>query len=511
MKQSEISGGIKEMIKNRWKYVKSKVNLFRVLTITLCLLLTLSIIQVLVLAASSLEDQNQIEQQDCICGCSMATSELSTRDEFIAKTYFSHNYYVPDNDETLELLQGHVRGQNLLTEGKFDDAVALFETLIEQFPDARHANEGLAIALKERFNNEGNQQDLYKSTEYFIKAINKAIQVHVLPVISMQVGSDLAKLGETETLNRVFQELEEEFPDDPIIALEYAQGLAIAKDSQAEKWFEKAVKLGNSAAPIEYGEWLLDQGKYSAALNILDPKLDPYENQRYFRFLRGYALERLGQKNEAQAEYNIVRKQITNLSTIQFNNKYKIVDSEEQKGLNFGDNIQPEISCTGMTNLRKMVQCEAGGESKGGKRAVAWVARNRVFNGSRDCVTVDNSGSDNCSKYNSVVTQSGQFVINCGTTPSQESIDAAEDVWAGLAPEPNMQQCKGGGSYSGTACEGTCKNSSYQGGYANGDMMFYSTTKSCSSTHPSASCTSGHGKVCGNGGSDHCFYYVPNP
>jgi len=505
------------MIKKNWKYVKSKINLFGVLTITLCLLLTLSIVQVSVLAASSydtLDDQTQLklkQQRNNCNSCSVEkTSKLSSRDQFIAETYFSHNYYVPDSDEKLELLQGHLRGQNLLAEGKFDDAVALFEDLVKEYPDARHANEGLAIALKERFNNKGNQEDLYKATEYFIKSINKAMQVNKIPVISMQVGTDLGKLGETEKLNQVFQELDKNFPNDRLVAVEYARGLALAKDPKAEQWFKKAVALGNSDAPIEYGEWLLDQGKYSAALTVLDPKLDPYENQRYFRFLRGYALERLGQKNEAQNEYNMVRKQLAGLSTILFNIKYKIPGSQEQQGLNFGANAQSRISCTGMTNLRKMVQCEAGGESKGGKRAVAWVARNRVFNGSRDCLTIDNSGSDNCSKYNSVVTQSGQFVTNCGTTPSQESIDAAEDVWAGYAPEPSMQTCKGGGSYSGTACEGTCTNSSYQGGFSYGDMMFYSTTGSCPSTHPSASCTSGDDKLCSNGGSDHCFYYVPN-
>lgn len=75
---------------------------------------------------------------------------LSPRDQFISQTYFSHLYYYPDPDESLELLQEHVQGQDLLGAGKYDEAVVLFKSLVKKYPGARHANEGLAIALKEQ-------------------------------------------------------------------------------------------------------------------------------------------------------------------------------------------------------------------------------------------------------------------------------------------------------------------------------------------------------------------------
>lgn len=495
------------------QYVKSKISLLGLLSVVLALLLTLSIVQVSVLAASSYDQQLQSKQKNSCTDCSKDTDhELSPRDRFIAATYFSHMNSIPDDDEPLEVLQGHVKAQELLLAEKNDEAVTLLQALVKKYPDARHANEGLAIALKERYNKEGDINDLHASTEYFAKAIKKAIQVNVLPLISMQVGVDLGKLGQMEQLNSIFEELDKHFPDNDLVALDYARGLAAANDPKAEDWFKKAISLcEENGAPVEYGEWLLDRERYSDALVVLDPKLDPYEGDRFLHFLRGYALERLGQEDKARLEYDKVKKLLAPGSMLQFKSKYRIESSPLQKGLNFEGVGQARIDCEGMTNLRKMVMCEAEGESIGGKRAVAWVARNRVFNGSRDCVTVNNAGSDNCEKYNSVVTQSGQFNYRCGKTPNQQAIDAAEDVWAGWAPEPSQGRCKGGGGYSGDKCTGRCKKSSYQGGYSDGDMMFYSTTGLCSATHPFADCTSKHDKVCGNGGSDHCFYWVPKP
>lgn len=512
-----------------WQEVKVKSNLIMMLRVVLCLLFTLSALQVSALAASyapSQEDNNilqlKLKKQQLnknICSaCSNdftdISQELSPRDKFIAETYFSHGYNHPDPDEPLEVLQAHVNGQDLIGAGKIDDAVALFENLVKKFPDARHVNEGLAAALKERFNKQGNLKDLKDSTDAYIKAIKKGIQLNTLPLHAMQVGVDLGKLGEIEKLNSMFQQLDKQFPNNGLIALDYARGLAEANDPKAEEWFKKAIALKNDDAPIEYAEWLLDRQEYSKATDILAPELDPYERNRYLHFLRGYALERLGKNDKARAEYDIARKFYAETPELELRepikSKYRIAGSELQKGFVFTDLVQPTApSCTGMTNFRKMIMCEAEGESIGGKRAVGWVARNRVFNGSRNCLYVNNSGSTTCKRYNSVVTQSGQFNYTCGKTPNSSVIQAANDVWDGWAPESSTGWCPSGSDYSGTICTGTCYTSSDQGGLAVGDMAFYSTSGSCASQHPSIWCTASDGKLCGNGGSDHCFYWVP--
>lgn len=502
--------------------MKVKSNLFKMLNITLCLLFAISIIQISVLEASSYafsqdeELQLKLKKQksDKDGCCTEISQELSPRDKFISETYFSHAYSRPDPDEPLEVLQEHVKGQDLLGNGKIDDAVALFENLVKKFPDARHANEGLAIALKERYNKQGNLKDLEDSTGAFIKAIKKGIQHNTLPLHAMQVGVDLGKLGETEKLDSIFQQLDKKFPDNGLVALDYARGLAAANVPRAGDWFKKAIALNNNDSSIEYGEWLLDRQRYSEALDILAPEMDPYESNRYLHFLRGYALERLGQNDKAQTEYNIVIKLTAKMPTVELmdplKTKYRIDGSELQKGFVFEDSVQPTADCTGMANFKKMIMCEAGGETTiGAKRAVGWVVRNRVFNGSLDCVYVNNSGSTLCDKYNSVVTQSSQFNYTCGTTPSSSAIQAAVDVWEGWAPEPSMGKCPSGSSYTGTACDGRCAYSTVNGGYRYGDMQFWSTNSTCPYSHPYGSCTETDSKLCGDGGWDNCFYYVP--
>jgi len=212
---------------------------------------------------------------------------LSPRDQFISQTYFSHLYYYPDPDESLELLQEHVQGQDLLGAGKYDEAVVLFKSLVKKYPGARHANEGLAIALKERYNRNGDFKDLQASSEYFIKSIQKALEVNTVPVISLQVGADLGLLGETTKFNDIFQQLDRRFPDNGPVALNYAQGLTAVDDPRAGEWFNKAVEQKADSAPSEYSEWLLDRQRYTDALITLDAALDLDADNMDLHFLKG--------------------------------------------------------------------------------------------------------------------------------------------------------------------------------------------------------------------------------
>ncbi|MBT9283385.1 MAG: hypothetical protein KM312_12240 [Hydrogenibacillus schlegelii] len=442
---------------------------------------------------------------------------LSPRDRFIAETFFSHRSAQPDENESLEVLQGYVKGMDMLQRGNDVDAVVdHFETLTRSFPDARHAWEGLGIALKERYSRLGNKEDLRQATHAFIKAIDIGLRFGRVPVNTVYPAAiGLGTLGDTERLNTLFSRIVAKEPTNHLIALDYARGLAAAGSRDAETWFRKALQLrptGAYDAVIEYGQWLLDHGRYEDALQVLT--LRPGEPTRYVHFLRGYAWERLGRADEAKQEYAAYRRLTAERPGIDrwapIPDRYRISGSALQEGILFAGDVSPQDHCTAHNNLAKMIECEASGESMGGKQAVGWVARNRATLGSRGCVYVNNSGSSICDKYQSVLTQSGQFVLSCPRSPSASSIDAAYYVWYGYAPETSTGWCPGTGTYVSNACTQYCGVSNQDKGLSVGDWMFYSTSGTCPSSHPGAYCTLSDDKLCKNGGSDHCFYWVPS-
>lgn len=486
--------------------------------ILLCTLVLVSIVNVTALAISSEELKLSKTSPDQTASPSQAET-LSPRDRFIAETFLSHRSAQPDENESLEVLQGFVNGMDMLQRGDDVDVVIdHFKTLTRSFPDARHAWEGLGVALKERYDRLGNKEDLRQATDAFVKAIEIGLRFGRVPLTVTQAATiGLGTLGDTETLNRLFSRIVAQEPTNHLVALAYARGLAAAGSRDAEVWFQKALKLrptGAYDAVIEYGQWLLDHGRYEDALNVLN--LRPGEPTRYVHFLRGYAWERLGRSTEAQKEYAEYRRLTAARPGIDqwipIPDRYRIPESTLQQGIRFAGDVAPLAHCTGHTLLAKMIECEASGESVGGKRAVGWVARNRAALGSRGCVYVNNSGSDMCAKYQSVLTQSGpQFNVVCSRIPSTESQNAAFDVFYGYAPESSTGWCPATGDYLYLSrCEGDCGVSNSTKGYPQGDWMFYSTSGNCPTSHPGASCTHTDGKLCSNGGSDHCFYWIPS-
>jgi len=267
-----------------------------------------------------------------------------------------------------------------------------------------------------------------------------------------------------------------------------------------------------------YAEWLLDHGREAEVLQVL--RTDAHIE--YLHFLRGVALERLGRIQEARVEY---------LQYVEYSafdpapSRYRIPGSQVQAGIVFDDQISPlGEGCYGYDLLANVIDCEAGGESEGGQRAVGWTVRTRVFRGTLpNCVPVNNyrCGDSLSCKYECVVTQANQFVYNCGRIPDPTPRHARYDVYIGYAPDPTTGYCPSG-SYQGDVCSGSvhCSSGGTNGASSKGPMRFTSEpwNSSCPTGGPCA-CLTSKGMTCGDRSDDpgnrgpndrdHCFYNRP--
>lgn len=428
--------------------------------------------------------------------------------EFIADNYLSHAAEFPDPNEPVEPLRLYLDGQQMLRDGRVDEAVTLFRSAVANYPDSRHVHAGLGYALWQRYQQSQSKDDLQAAVWEFILADEigmKYGRVHYTYLIAIGLGH----LKDRATMDSYFEKALKDGNESNLASLDYARGLSLLKDPRAEKWYKKAIALqpqGNVDALAYYAEWLLDQGREAEVLQVLRPDA----HIEYLHFLRGVALERLGRMHQARAEY---------LQYVKYSafdpapSRYRIPGSQVQAGIVFDDQISPlGIGCNGYELLANVIECEANTESEGGRRAVGWTVRTRVFKGTlAGCVYVNNySCGDLLScKYECVITQANQFLYSCGKTPGPTSKHVRYDVYNGYAPDPTTGYCPSG-SYQGDACSGSvhCSSGGTNGASSKGPMRFYSTSGACP-TGGEYSCLTSKGKVCGNGGSDHCFYNRP--
>jgi tetratricopeptide (TPR) repeat protein len=427
--------------------------------------------------------------------------------EFITDTYLAHSAEYPDENEPVPLLRAYLEGQELLRQGKTDEALALFRDTVVEFPECRHAHAGLGAALWQQYENSQRLDDLRAAIRQFIDAADIGIRYGKVRYTGY-LWQGLAQLGDTATMDDFFQRAIQVSDNQYLVLMDYARGLAALADPRAEEWFAKAVAAqpaGNVDALAYYAEWLLEQGRDGDVLQTVSPD----EHVEYLHFLRGVALERVGRTQAAKREYaHYAAFSLTSPAP----NKFRIPGSVAQEGIVFeGDSVVTSRSCNGYSLLANVIECESAGESEGGQRAVGWTVRTRVFKGTLPaCVYVDNSGSTLSCKYDSVITQPYQFVYSCGRSPGATPQHVRYDVWYGHAPDPVAQYCPSG-SYSGSACSGSvhCTGSSTNGASNHGPMRFYSTTSDTCTTGGQYSCLTSNGQTCQNGGSDHCFYSRP--
>jgi tetratricopeptide (TPR) repeat protein len=433
-------------------------------------------------------------------------NELSPEvEEFIANTYLAHTAEYPDPNEPVELLRLYLEGRLLLRDGRVEEAVEFFTQAVAKYPSCRHAHAGLGAALWERYENTQAEGDLRSAIGEFTRAAEIGMKFGKVRY-TYPVAWGLAQLGDVERIDRFFHRALQVRDHSYLTRMHYAQALSWLGDSRAEEWYKKAIEIqpeGNIDALAYYAEWLLDQGREEEVLQLISSD----EHVEYLHFLRGVALERLGRLGEARRAYE---QYIPYTIDLPVPAKYRIEGSKVQEGIVFDDKVGPlGYPCEAYDDLATLIYCEAGGESEGGMRAVGWTVRTRVFKGTLpNCVYVDNSGSTLCYKYQSVIWQPYQFYLGCQQS-SPTSRHVRYDVWYGYAPDPTVGYCPNG-SYSGDPCSGSvhCSSGATYGASNYGPMRFYGTTGTCP-TGGEYSCLTSKDKICGNGGSDHCFYNRP--
>ncbi len=324
-----------------------------------------------------------------------------------------------------------------------------------------------------------------------------------------RIAAGLAALRDVARLDRFFRQALEIDDESYLTHLDYAQGLAMLGDPRAEEWYKKAVMFlpdGNIDALAYYAEWLLDREELNRVLELIPPTV----SSPYLHFLRGVALERKGQTVQARQAYE---RYISTNALFPAPARYRIEDSVAQAGLYFeGRSPSPLQSC--ITNISRSIYCEARGESGGGMRAVGWTMRNRVFvhTTANPCLNFGVSGTTLCDKYISAINRGFcPCADNCRTTPDTDA--AATDIYYGRTPETYTKWCPYGSILTCDSCNFTncrCYIDQTEGGRRYGLLYMYGTGGTCLSQHPCCgNCTVNRGKLCGNGGSDNCFYTVP--
>lgn len=78
--------------------------------------------------------------------------------QFIADTYLAHKAEYPDPNETVEALKTYLEGDQLLRDGRVDEATKLFRAGVALYPDSRHVQAGLAWAMQAAYEGSGSKQ-----------------------------------------------------------------------------------------------------------------------------------------------------------------------------------------------------------------------------------------------------------------------------------------------------------------------------------------------------------------
>lgn len=433
---------------------------------------------------------------------------------FIANNYLSHATEFPDPNEPVEVLRLYLAGRKETVRGNLEWAVAVFSQAVQLYPDSRHAHAGLGGALLERYRRLGRRNDLHTATEEFLRAVEIGMdfeQIHY----TGGVAQALALLGDEDGLRSFFDQILQAGYDRYPVPLHCAQGLAMLGNPEAEQWLQRAVQLqpfGNIDALAYYAEWLLDHDQLDELLAIISPD----EHIEYLHFLRSVAWERVGQIAQARSEYE---------RYIEFSQyfpapaRFRIEDSLAQEGIVFDDEGNQGSHC--LPTISKSIYAEASIETQGGMRAVGWTMRTRVFISPRPdgCTNFHVSHipldpDHPCDRYTHIIVDHDQFqechvTEGCISSPTTDHV--AYDVYYGLAPQNITNWCPDGSEPLCNECDGSCHCVSIEtnGAGSWGPIYMWGTCAPCPTTHPAApDCTHNHGKLCGNGCPDNCFYNV---
>jgi tetratricopeptide (TPR) repeat protein len=428
------------------------------------------------------------------------------------------------NETSSDIPEQYTKARRLIRKGAWRQAQLVLKQGIQKNPDSRHLRMVYADLLW-HLSGEGRDQTLLEqASEQAVKAMEIGLDLRMVDQQLVALLSDvLSRTDDLENFERLFSRaLALDSSSDT--RYRYARGLNQMNSPRTEDAFKAAVALQTEgSAHADYGEWLLDRGRYADVLELLPQKPQLY----YLNFLRGVALERSGQPGNASKSYKAFREYSKFFPAPA---RFRITGSKAQRGIHFDDErgtgttIGTSKALTdqdGINGLTYMIWGEARGESYGGKLAVGWVARGRVLRGTlqttNPCPFPDKETFPTLADaYQAVLCQSGAFYGMCDTwcaDPStvcswdSDSNNAAYDVFTGYKADPVSGHCPGGISASGSLCAApfeTCNG--YYWSYRYASPLFQLSVPSTTGCSVQQSCApTVYGKVCGNGGSDHCF------
>ena len=233
-----------------------------------------------------------------------------------------------DAGEPAGALTQYQEARRLIAAGDREQARAILEQGTARFPESRHLHQQYSDLLWDLSN--GTDPDLLKqSGQEAARALEIGLRSGSVDYqVTRRLAETLGRTGDRETFERLFQQALGRDPGADV-HLDYARGLSLLGDPGAENAFRDAAQIqSNGDAVVEYGEWLLDHGRYQEALD----RLPVSPQRRYVHFLRGVALEKMKRPDEARQEYAQFRE---HSATFPAPARFKIEDSQAQAGIQF--------------------------------------------------------------------------------------------------------------------------------------------------------------------------------
>jgi hypothetical protein len=222
------------------------------------------------------------------------------------------------------------QARDLIAKGSKDEARTLLEGAAAKFPESSSLHRVHAELLWD-LSGDTDPELLRQAAQEATRAAELDLQAnHVDYAITSLVAQTLGRTKDRETLERLFERMLAKDASSPVY-LDYATGLVLLGDPKAEEAFKNALRSDpNGDAAARYGEWLLDQRRETDVLAVLPAETPVY----YIHFLRGLALERLGQTEAAKAAYGRYR----NFSrTFPAPTRFRLPGSTLQSGIHFQD------------------------------------------------------------------------------------------------------------------------------------------------------------------------------
>jgi tetratricopeptide (TPR) repeat protein len=238
---------------------------------------------------------------------------------------------VPDPNEPPEVVAQYQEARRLIAQGQHNEARALLDRAVEQFPESRHLHQAYADLLW--YESKGSDPALLRqSAEQAVRATELGLRSGTVDyALTARLAATLGRTGDKDRLDHIFKQLLAKDPSSTMY-LDYAAGLAlVGNDVRAEDAFRQALRSDpNGDAAAQYAEWLLDRRREREALEVLPKETPVY----YIHFLRGVALERLGHREDARAAYDRYREYN---KTFPAPTRFRIAGSPAQSGIRFED------------------------------------------------------------------------------------------------------------------------------------------------------------------------------